>query len=92
MGGSPKTMQEKLDSAKAKAAQQQYAVTITELLKKTITVMANDRFEAEQKVSDDWRDSMYILGADDFHSVDFEAVPAKHDVSLSGNKKGGVAI
>jgi len=67
------TLMEKLEAAKEKAAERQFEVTITELLKKTVTVIAKDKFEAEQTVSDFWRNSMYILDADDFHSVEFEA-------------------
>ena len=67
------TLMEKLEAAKEKAAERQFEVTITELLKKTVTVVAKDKFEAEQTVSDFWRNSMYILDADDFHSVEFEA-------------------
>jgi hypothetical protein len=67
------SLTEKLAAAKEKAAERQFEVTITELLKKTVTVVAKDKFEAEQMVSDFWRNSMYILDADDFHSVEFEA-------------------
>ena len=70
------SLTEKLEAAKGKAAEKQFEVTISELLKKTVTVVAKDKFEAEQIVSDFWRNSMYILDADDFHSVEFEAKQA----------------
>ena len=72
---------EKLEAAKEKAAQMQFEVTITELLKRTVTVVAKDRYEAEQMVSDFWRNSMYVLDADDFHSVEFEAAPARFELA-----------
>lgn len=45
----------------------EYDVTITETLKMTVTV------EAEQMVSDNWRNQEYILDADNFTGVDFKA-------------------
>ena len=53
-----------------------FAVTITETLKLTVEVAAEDQQEAEQIVSDDWRSSNYILNADNFAAVEFEAVPS----------------
>ena len=76
-----------LEAAKEKAAQQQYEVTITEMLKRTVTVVAGDRFEAEQMVSDFWRNSMYILDADDFHSVEFETKTPERELSRPGKRK-----
>ena len=52
-----------------------FKVTITETLKWTIAVDADDQYKAKQMVSDSWRNSEYILGAEDFVAVDFEAVP-----------------
>ena len=51
---------------------EEYKVTITETLKKTVTVEAESRNEAHQKVSDQWDNSEYILDADDFIGVEFE--------------------
>ena len=53
-----------------------FKVTITERLK--LTVEADGREQAEQIVADDWRKSRYILDADNFASVDFEAVPSEN--------------
>lgn len=50
-----------------------FEVTITETLKLTVEVKANSREEAEQFVSDRWHDSEYILDADNFVGVEFEA-------------------
>lgn len=50
-----------------------FKVTITETLRRTVEVEADDQHEAEQIVSDDWHNSKYILDADDFHDVEFEA-------------------
>jgi len=52
-----------------------HKVTITEILKRTLEVEAGDQHEAEQMVSDGWHDSKYVLGADDFADVEFEAAP-----------------
>ena len=50
-----------------------YDVTITETLRITVEIEAENRFEAEQMVSDSWRNSEYILDADHFQGVSFEA-------------------
>ena len=49
-----------------------YNVTITETLKLAVEVEARDPQEAEQIVSGNWRNSMYVLGADNFATVEFE--------------------
>jgi len=45
------------------------------MLKMTVAVTANDQEQAEQMVSDGWHSSKYILGAENFVDVEFEAVP-----------------
>lgn len=50
-----------------------FKVTITETLRRTVEVEADDQHEAEQIVSDGWHRSQYILGAEDFADVEFEA-------------------
>ena len=50
----------------------EYDVTITETLKMTVTVEAESQLEAEQMVSDNWRNQEYILDADNFTGVDFK--------------------
>jgi hypothetical protein len=52
-----------------------FTVTITETLKLTVEVEAKDQSEAEQIVSDNWNNSEYILDADNFVGVEFEAIP-----------------
>ena len=61
---------QKLDSLR------KFRVTITETLKRTVEVDAVDQYDAEQMVSDGWHSIEYVLGAEDFADVDFEAVPA----------------
>jgi len=54
-----------------------FEVTITETLKLTVEVEAESQQEAEQIVSDKWHDrhnSEYILSADNFVDVEFNAV------------------
>lgn len=43
----------------------------------TVDVEAEDEREAEQIVSDHWHDSDYILDADNFVGVEFEAESAE---------------
>ena len=50
-----------------------YNVTITETLKKTVEVEAESLEKAKDKVSDEWTDGTYILDADNFTDVQFEA-------------------
>ena len=53
---------------------QKFMVTITEILTRTVEVETDSLQQAEQIVSDDWHRSRYILGAEDFSDVSFEAV------------------
>lgn len=50
----------------------EYKITITETLQKTVTVEAESREEAEQKVNDAWRRAEYILDAEDFQGVEIK--------------------
>jgi hypothetical protein len=50
-----------------------FKVVITETLKRIVEVEAKNIKDAEQLVSDNWHNSMYVLGADDFAHVKFEA-------------------
>ena len=63
-----------------------FRVTITETSKMTIEVEADDQQQAEQMVSDGWYRSEYVLDADNFVGVEFEAVPVVDapDVSMEG--------
>lgn len=54
---------------------QKYTVSITETLKMTVEVEADDPQQAKQFVTDDgWYASKYILDADNFADVDFEVL------------------
>lgn len=59
-----------------KDSTQRFNVTITEILKMTVEVEAGDQHQAEQIVSDNWKSGEYVLDADNFVDVEFEAVPA----------------
>lgn len=48
-----------------------FRVAITETLKLTVEVEAKDRHEAEQIVSDSWRNGEHVLTADNFSGVEF---------------------
>lgn len=50
-----------------------FDVTITETLKKTVEVEAESLEEAEQRVNDEWRRGEYILDAENFTEVNFDA-------------------
>ncbi|MDR0287328.1 MAG: DpnD/PcfM family protein, partial [Clostridiales bacterium] len=52
-----------------------FEVTITETLRKVITVEADNTNDAEQAVSDKWLSSEYILDSGDFTGVEFTALP-----------------
>ena len=58
-------------------------VTITETLKRTVMVEASSRDDAEQMVSDDWHNSKYVLGSDDYAGVRFETVQTTAPEQLS---------
>ena len=49
-----------------------YNVEITETLRRTVTVEARDYDEAISKVRNAWRQSEYVLDADDFLEAGFE--------------------
>lgn len=53
-----------------------YEVTITETLQKNVTVEAGSQAEAEQIVSDRWKNGEYILDVDSFSGVEFAATQA----------------
>ena len=53
---------------------QKYTVSITETLKMTVEVEADDPQQAKQFVTDGWYASKYILDADNFADVDFEVL------------------
>ena len=58
-----------------------FRVTITETLKRTVEVEADDQYDAEQIVTDGWHNGKYILDnvldADNFIDVEFVAVPVE---------------
>jgi hypothetical protein len=54
------------DSAMSGDSPRMFKVRITETLQKMVTIEAKSRDEAEQIISDRWRNGEYVLGADDF--------------------------
>ena len=60
-----------------KDSTQKFNVTITEILKMTVEVEAEDQQQAEQIVSDNWKSGEYVLDADNFIDVEFKAIPIK---------------
>lgn len=67
----PVSVMDDLISLEEDGMAKKYKVTITETLKRVVEVEAKDEMDAIQQVSDGWRDSKYILNADDFVDVDF---------------------
>ena len=55
-----------------------YEVEITETLRRTVTVEARDYDEAISKVREAWRQSEYVLDADDFLEAGFEIIGVKY--------------
>ena len=60
-----------------------YYVTITETLKMKLNVEADSMEEAVEKVRDGWKSGEYILDADHFEDVDFEAEDITPKVEMS---------
>ena len=60
-----------------------YYVTITETLRMKLDVEAESMEEAIEKVKDGWRSGEYILDADHFEDVDFEAEDITPKVEMS---------
>jgi hypothetical protein len=54
-----------------------YKVQIQETLSLTVEVKAKNELEAEEKVSQAYYNSEYILDAENFVGVDFTVMPAK---------------
>jgi hypothetical protein len=81
-----KTLHEKLEAAKEKAALREFEVTITETLQMTVTVEAASRAEAEEIAEANWNNSEYILDADNFTGATFDAAPVKHERSRGGER------
>jgi len=64
-----------------------YKVKITETLAAIVEIEAENELDAEQQVSDNWRNSEYILDAANFMGVTFEIVEGEadsHDVKVDG--------
>lgn len=51
-----------------------FYISVTETLKKTVEVRAEDKYEAIQKVSDAYHDGQVVLDSDDYVDVDFNDV------------------
>ena len=67
---------------------QEFDVTITETLQKTVTVEAVDQLDAELMVNDAWDNSEHILDADHFVGVEFEAKPTGRDLTREAEHHG----
>lgn len=50
----------------------EFEITITEILKQTVIVKADNPENAKQIVCDNWHKGEYVLDADNFVGVDFE--------------------
>ena len=56
---------------KGAGTMKEYDITIRETLEMTVTVEAESREEARQKVADNWKNGEYILDAESFKDVEF---------------------
>lgn len=54
-----------------------YLVEITEILQKQITITANSREEAEQKVRDKYRNEEIVLNENDYIDTEFAVLKEK---------------
>jgi hypothetical protein len=81
------SLQAKLEAGKEKAARREFEVTITETSQMTVTVKAKTREEAEKIVSDRWHKDEYLIDAEHFAGVKFEAAPSGKDRSRSGEER-----
>ena len=66
------------DGTQDRGLLRKFKVTITETLSMTVTVEAETSEEAEQMVSDEWRNGIHILDAQNFVGVEFETTPVAH--------------
>ena len=73
----------------------EYKVLITETLQKTVIVEAGSEAEAHTRVSDAWKNSEYLLDADDFQGVEFHVLgeadsdAGEKDIDRIERKGGG---
>ena len=58
---------------------QWYDVTVTETLEQIIRVEAHSPEEAEKIVAKDWVSREFVLDAENFACVEFQAVPAESE-------------
>ena len=56
-----------------------FDVTVTETLKQVVRVEARSPEEAEQIVAKDWQKKEFVLDAENFTCVEFEAVPVNDE-------------
>ena len=57
-----------------------FDVTVTETLEQIVRVEAHSPKEAEQLVAKDWAKKEFVLDADNFTGVEFQAVPVEDGV------------
>lgn len=59
-----------------------YDVTITETLRLTVPVQAESLAEAEETTEENWKNSQYILDAENFAGADFKGKERIRDKDL----------
>lgn len=62
---------------KMEVIMKKYLVEITEILQKQITITANSREEAEQKVRDKYRNEEIVLNENDYIDTEFAVLKEK---------------
>jgi hypothetical protein len=84
-------MSTELHSSLEDGALREFEVTITETLQMTVTVEATDQLDAELIVNDAWDDGDYILDAESFKGVEFEAKLTNNEIIRESEpyEKGG---
>ena len=58
---------------------QWYDVTVTETLEQVVRIEAHSPEEAEQLVAKDWVKKEFVLDAENFIGVEFQAVPVEDE-------------
>ena len=64
-----------------------FAVTITETSKMTVEIEAEDICEAEEIAEENWNNSEYVIGSENFVGADFEATPVSRECTALPSRK-----
>ena len=86
-GGKTKTLQNKLEAAKEKAAVREFEINITETSQFTVKVKAKSREEAEEIAVYNLQHGAYFNEPENFRRAKIEAAPDKTEHSRNGDER-----